>query len=102
MVTANVNPTNVCQWMPLNEYGQPRLRINDKEYDLVTVNPFMVELAYLSPEWEMVCYRVVRRERDGELIACSCPSAMKGGHQGFCKHVRALRAALKKPSYPVE
>lgn len=86
-------------WVPQDEYGRARININGREYTLVKVDGAFVqwELSYLSDKWEMVCHTVTPYQAGW---TCSCPFA-KEKLQGHCKHIRGLRAALSKLSYPV-
>lgn len=89
----------VC-WVPKDEYGNPRIKINGKEYTLTKTKDGKWELSYINNKWEMICYVVTPRQSSIEPWTCTCPFA-KERLQGGCKHGRGLRAAMSKLNYPL-
>lgn len=89
--------TGTARWVGEASNGNPLLSITPAggEQKVYEVEEVRYGAAYnLHTVGEYTCYRVTRDECGA--LNCNCPDVVEGGRPAYlCKHVRALRAALR-------
>ena len=92
---AKVKPASgSCRWvLPIGEVGTGVLAINGTNYTLTTLRDQTGIVGYHLVKSDGTTYDVCTSEEDW---TCDCPDAtFHPERPGGCKHVAALRAALK-------
>jgi hypothetical protein len=92
---AKVKPASgTCRWvLPIGEVGTGVLAINGRNYTLTVLNGESGVVGYRMVKADGTAYDIGTTE---ERWTCDCPDAtFHPERPGGCKHVAALRAALK-------